>query len=89
MRAVVSHMIYENTDSVEVVTKSSQNVGEVRLYVGVPHKVESGMMHDSEQKMKATEDARHCTINTVCWEWDVGPEKPRECCRRSQCCNLE
>lgn len=80
-QALVSRLLHEHETHLDVITKGGTHTGELRFYIGVPHEVKAGEMHD----MPDSGAGGACVMNYVCVTWD---DPKKECCVRWKCCGL-
>lgn len=80
-RALVSRLLHEHEAHLDVITKGGTQTRELRFYIGVPHEVTAGEMHD----MPASGAGTACVMNYICVQWD---DPKKECCARWKCCGL-
>lgn len=81
-RALVTRLLHEHEAHLDVITKGGTLTKELRFYIGVPHDVKAGEVHD----MPDSGDAKGaCVMNYICVTWE---DSNKECCARWKCCGL-
>lgn len=82
-RALVTRLMHEHEAHLDVITKGGKLTNELRFYIGVPHEVKAGEVHDMPDSGDAVNGT--CVMNYICVTWE---DSRKECCVRWKCCGL-